>query len=58
MIKSIIKNLSLRPEFYVGVILKLISCKMASRNLFKLDWTPESHPTAWGLKSNLKDEKI
>ena len=34
-------------------ILKLVECKMSSRKLVKLNGTPESRPTAWGLKKKL-----
>ena len=49
MTKLRIKNYSLRPKFDVGDILELVGCNMASRKLLKLNWTPESIPTAWGL---------
>ena len=51
MIKVRIKNWSQRPKFDVGDILKLFGCKMSARKLLKLNGTPESLPTAWGLKS-------
>ena len=50
MIKQRIKNLSQRPEFDVDEILKLVGYNISSRKLFKLNGTPESHPTALGLK--------
>ena len=49
MTKLRIKNYSLRPKFEVGDILVLVGCKMSSRKLLKLNWTPESIPTASGL---------
>ena len=49
MTKIRTKNYGLRPKFDVGDILELVGCKMSSRKLIKLNWTPESIPTAWGL---------
>ena len=36
----------------VGEILKVVGCKMSSRKV-KLNGTPESHPTAWGLNKQI-----
>ena len=52
MIKLRIKNQSQRPKFDVGDILDFVGCKMSSRKLIKLNGTPESLPTAWGLKGH------
>ena len=32
--------------------MELVGCKMSSRKLLKLNGTPESLPTAWGLIKN------
>ena len=49
MIKLRIKNLWYIPKFNVGYILDLVGWRMFSRKLLKLNGTPESLPTAWGL---------
>ena len=49
MVKVKIGNKSSSPEFDVVDILKLVDCKISSRKLLKLNGTPESPPTAWGL---------
>ena len=35
--------------------MELVGCKMSSRKLLKLNWTPESILTAWGLIPNFLD---
>ena len=37
-------------KFHVGYILKHVGCKTSPRKSLKLNGTPESHPTAWGLR--------
>ena len=47
MIKPRIEDLTKRPGFNVGDILKLIVYKMSLRKHLKLNGTRETHPTAW-----------
>ena len=56
MIKLRIKTLSQGPKFNVGDILDFVGCKMSSRKLLKLNGTPESLPTAWGLDETLTEK--
>ena len=37
--------------------MELVGCKMSSIKLLKLNWTPESIPTAWVLISVSEKEK-
>ena len=47
--KTIIRNQISRPEFDVGDFWTILGCNVSSRKLLKLNGTPESLPTAWGL---------
>ena len=55
MTKNRTKNWSSIPEFDVGDFLKFFGCNVSFRKLFKLNGTPVSHPTAFGLKKIKKD---
>ena len=48
------KNYSLRPGVDVGVISKLVGCKMLTRVLLKLKWSHQSLPTARGFKNDFQ----
>ena len=52
------ENESLRPGDDLGDILKLVGCKIFTRESLKLKWTHGSRPTALRLKKLSKECKF